>query len=364
MSKALSLLAEATATLRISPSAAKVYRSNAPRLTALVNENLRNRPDINKLTGGNPLSMMRDNHRHHAIFMSTVFELNNYALLSKILPWVYRAYANHGFDFDYFKVELEAWMDAARACLPPGHADEVIAIYAWMLEKHATVIALSKTSDTLLPEPAVDNRFMAALLEGCHRDCLAIADQCLREGNSIEHLYINVIRPSMRRIGELWERGEISVAQEHLASAIVARVMSQTVSERVDGGLRGRVVVTAAPNEYHEIGAWMLADILDGDGWDTRYLGANTPVIDLLDMLRVFEPFALAISVTMPFNIIQAKEAVEAVKSDLDIGGIKILVGGGAFEGDDSLWRATGADGFASDPREAKKILREWARHE
>jgi methanogenic corrinoid protein MtbC1 len=44
---------------------------------------------------------------------------------------------------------------------------------------------------------------------------------------------------------------------------------------------KGKAVITAAPNEFYEIGAWMISDILEFDGWEVRYLGANTPVNDL-----------------------------------------------------------------------------------
>ncbi len=94
------------------------YQNCLPEMTAYVDEQLSKNPNILDLIGGNPLQMMHDNHRHHGAFMATVLTLGNYQLLARTLPWVYRAYHNRTFSFDYFPLELRHWIAAVEHFIP------------------------------------------------------------------------------------------------------------------------------------------------------------------------------------------------------------------------------------------------------
>ncbi len=138
------------------------------------------------------------------------------------------------------------------------------------------------------------------------------ACEALRE---VPGFYLNVIEPSMYEIGARWERGEISVAQEHLATAISSRVMAALYPRFVLGEqTKGRAVVTTVYEEFHELGAWMVADLLALDGWEVSYLGAHTPTGDLLDMLLNLKPDLLALSSAMPFNLDRVQESIQTVR--------------------------------------------------
>jgi methanogenic corrinoid protein MtbC1 len=173
--------------------------------------------------------------------------------------------------------------------------------------------------------------------------------------------YLEVIEPSMVEIGARWERGEISVAQEHLATAISSRVMAALYPRFVLGEqTKGRAVVTTVCEEFHELGAWMVADLLALEGWEVSYLGANTPTGDLLDMLLNLKPDLLALSSAMPFNLDRVQESIQAVRDREELAATRILVGGRIFREMDDLWRLTGADGWARDAQEAVALAGQW----
>jgi methanogenic corrinoid protein MtbC1 len=343
--------------------ATTIYQEMIPVLKKSVDDSLTSNPSINELIGNNPLKAMYDNHSHHAAFMLTVFSIGNYELLARTIPWVYRVYSAHHFSYDYFSLELNAWIDAIEKHTDPNINQEIKSVYAWMIKRHANMIYLSQTEKELKLPIRRDwlerkNSFLAGLLEGNHKKCLNIANESISDGKDIEKFYLHIIQPVMYEVGMLWERGEISVAQEHLASAIVGRVMA--IASMVDVGvhkINARAVITSAPNEFHEIGAWMISDILEHEGWDVRYLGANTPVKDLLELLLSFKPKVLALSVTMPFNVLKAKEIIDAIKGDNELNKILIMVGGRAFNETPDLWRSTGADYYAAHAQEIKDLL-------
>lgn len=118
--------------------------------------------------------------------------------------------------------------------------------------------------------------------------------------------------------------------------------------------------MTSAPNEFHELGARMLADMLEAAGWDVIFLGANTPSEELIKLVRKTSPRFLAISLTMPFSIDKVAVIIATIKSDPGLGHIKIMVGGSAFNADRNLWRQIGADAWAEDPQSAIRQALTW----
>lgn len=351
----------------VSPQAAAEYAGNKSKLIEFVNQELASRSGLGELIGGNPLRVMFDNHRNHAAFMSTVFQLNNFNLLVRILPWVYRAYHNQGFSFNYFPAALSAWIKAAAAHLKPEAASEITRVYQWIIDKHNLLIEQAQAP--FIEVQPVDEawrnqqaRFLQALLKGDARAAVQLAAEAVFSNQDKIDFYLQVIQPSMYMVGTMWENGEISVAREHLASAVVTRVMSSLYIKSEPPEIqRGSAVLTAAPNEFHEIGPWMAADALESDGWSVIYLGSNTPQESLLNMLEEHAPRLLGLSLAMPYNLESARSIIAAVKSHPEMSQTKIMVGGLAFYHLPELWPMTGADGYASNCAEAVELARSWS---
>lgn len=197
--------------------------------------------------------------------------------------------------------------------------------------------------------------FVQAILNGERRGAVAIASEALRNGASIEDLYADVFQDALYEIGRRWERNQISVAQEHMATAITQYVMAQ-MYERIPPAAagRGKAVLTGVPGELHHVGALMVADVLEAHGWETRYLGSNLPIPSVVSTVRDHAPDVLGISVTMIFNLHHATRLIGAVQ-DLKHP-VRIIVGGGAFRGRHH-WREIGADDYAPDLRSAVALL-------
>ncbi|GAB6095265.1 hypothetical protein JCM14469_15170 [Desulfatiferula olefinivorans] len=346
------VIAEARTLSPVPPDEAAAYRQCSPALIRHLNETLGADPSIDGLIGHSPLDVMYDNHKHHAAFMATVFDTGSYDLLARTVPWVYRSYHARRFSHDYFLLALSTWIRAVETHAPRA-MDHVLAVYRWMIRRHDAMIDLSRTDAGLNAPPVMNDNiieaqqaFQAALLRGDHGACLDLAREAVSHHPDIEPFYSHIIQPSMFNIGTLWERAVISVAQEHLASAIVSRVMATVGIMALDAEKNGlKAVITAAPNEFHEIGAWMIADILTCEGWDVRYLGANTPQADLIGMVTDFKPHALGISITMPFNIDKVRSIIAEVRRTTGTGEPAIVVGGGLFKAGMDLCGYLGADG-------------------
>lgn len=347
---------------RISEEACNQYKMKMKALMNFVDDYMNDLPFLKELIGENHPQTMWDNHKNHVYFMSSVFKYNLYNLLVTTIPWVYRAYHAHGFSYDYFPVSLKAWKLAIEKYISSPCKKDILNVYDFMIENHRDFIKLSENEDDIsFPVPdrwmQIKNEFRSALLEGDHRTCLKILKENLKDHQDIEDFYLFIIQASLYDIGIMWEKGEITVAQEHLASSIVARLMAEAYSAKIEPKpFKGKAIITSAPMEFHQLGAWMLSDLLDIDGWQVRYLGANTPQKDLISAIRSFMPDILAISITMTYNISNAAEIIREMRASSDLKHIKVIVGGIAINLEDSIWKDIKADGTAQNALEAVKL--------
>ena len=98
---------------------------------------------------------------------------------------------------------------------------------------------------------------------------------------SVYPFYNNLFQKSLYRVGELWESNRISVAKEHLATAITEGLLNLVYPKLFEPEQyrKGRtILISCTANEFHQIGGKMVADVCELNGWDSHFLGANTPV--------------------------------------------------------------------------------------
>ncbi len=97
-----------------------------------------------------------------------------------------------------------------------------------------------------------------------------------------------IIAPALWHVGDLWERGEISVADEHIATEISIRVLAlQREAQRV-ARTRGeyRVVLAAPPGELHVVALRMVDNLLRNAGYDVAMLGSDVPTEALATLMQ------------------------------------------------------------------------------
>jgi diguanylate cyclase (GGDEF)-like protein len=176
-------------------------------------------------------------------------------------------------------------------------------------------------------------------LSCAYEDALRVADaagaervarQGLSEGLSVAGLYQRVIAPAMWRIGTLWEQGEISVADEHLATALTHQVMAGIYGPSLGHKLMpGRVLLGAVEGEQHALGLRMAADVIELAGYETIYLGADVPTADLLGVVTARAPDLVALAATMPDSAAALDRAITRIQ-DADPSASVLFGGQGA----------------------------------
>jgi methanogenic corrinoid protein MtbC1 len=195
--------------------------------------------------------------------------------------------------------------------------------------------------------------YLQAVRLGERRAALNIALEAVRGGTSVPEVYRTILQPAQYEVGRLWERNDMTVAQEHMATAITQYVVAQLYTHlEIPEPTRGRALVTGVRGEFHQLGANMVADVLEADGWSMRFLGTQLPHDGVLSAIDAHEPRILGISATVLSSLPAVADLIEASRRRFGEE-ISILVGGGAFRATPAAWRDLGADGYGHDLRHA-----------
>lgn len=316
-----------------------------------VNHHMCNRRDLRDLIGKNPVQVMTTNHACHVNFMHSVFRLRSARCFVAVVTWVYQSYVARGFSPDYFPVELTAWK-AAIADHLASRVDThwLLRFYDTMIERHESFLALARQPAAEINVDPQYARMVRSFLDALLAPDEQAAELLIRSRQAgaaqVPLWWEKVITPALRTIGRLWADGEITVAQEHIGTAIAQRVMSRCFPHlpqpRHD---RGTVAVVVPPGEQHDVGAAMVRDCLQLAGYEVFFTGANTPNEAIAQLASQQDTRAVLVSTTMPFNLAAVQDLIDAIHHASN-GRTPVLVGGQAYDLDEDLWRNVGADAY------------------
>ncbi|CAN5886196.1 hypothetical protein BH18ACI4_BH18ACI4_22430 [soil metagenome] len=135
------------------------------------------------------------------------------------------------------------------------------------------------------------------LVEGHEEETAALLINAYLQGQSLASLFDRVVTPAMHRVGDLWYRGELTIADEHLATQTAIAVLQKLRSViHLPGPKEIRALVCGVEGDLHELPIHLLHALLEGDGWDVVNLGPNTPFFTLVEALAKHRPQLLCVS--------------------------------------------------------------------
>jgi methanogenic corrinoid protein MtbC1 len=172
--------------------------------------------------------------------------------------------------------------------------------------------------------------FLKYLLSGNRQKCSAISREYLAQNSSVKDLYENVFKKALYEVGLLWETNKISVATEHLATAITEGILNELYAElESEEKQNNKVVLTCVENELHQVGIKMVADVFEMHGWDSYFLGTGIPTSELVNYIKEVNPNILGISLSIFFNYQNLLRMLTVLRNEFP--DLTIIVGGQAF---------------------------------
>jgi methanogenic corrinoid protein MtbC1 len=174
---------------------------------------------------------------------------------------------------------------------------------------------------------SVRSEFLESLLSGNKRYCSKIIFDLLQKSIPFIDIYEHLIKEALIDVGELWELNKISVATEHLASSIAELVIDEHYSminetKKTDK----KVIIACVQSEFHRIGIKMVNNVFESNGWDTYFLGANTPMDDLIDLTKEIKPDLISISMTLYFHFPFLEMMIQKIRQEFP--DTQVLIGG------------------------------------
>lgn len=315
------------------------------------------RPSAGRAFGADSFSMWRNWLTGRTEELAAAIAVGKPELFVSQIQWGRTVLEARGVEADHFRAGVECLGQVLTNELPNETdklANEYIRAALEQFDGEAQEACSRLHPET--PSGRLASRYLLAALEGDRRRAREIV---LKEGAAelpIPRIYLEVVLPAQEEVGRMWLANEISVAEEHFATATTRTVLAQLLAKAPIRQPNGKTVMTAAVvGNRHDIGLQAVCDFFEMDGWKAIQLGADVPVGDLVDAIGCFQVDLLALSVAQTVQLESLRHTIQAVRKGGDSETPKILVGGLAVSHCPEAALEMGADAHASSPIDAVK---------
>ena len=200
-------------------------------------------------------------------------------------------------------------------------------------------------------------RYLEPLLRGDRRGCRSVIEESMQKGIPANSIYIHLVWPVMVEIEKLLRKDKITPVQEHLATRVNRTIVDQLQNKLPRRPERNKkIAICCAPDEMQELGAQMMTDLFESDGWEVRFLGGGLTNEDVLSFANEYVPDILLIYGTTPKQAPEIRRLIDTVKSVNAWPDMRIMVSGGLFNRAEGLWEEMEADLYASNAIEALHV--------
>lgn len=187
-------------------------------------------------------------------------------------------------------------------------------------------------------------------------------DQLQAQGMTLDALYLNLLAPAARRLGELWEEDAVDFNDVTIGLGQIHAIV-RTTSGRLRGGGPDaetacsntgprRAVLAPAHGEQHTLGCALLEHYFSRAGWDVTGWPISSDT-DLVTRVRTDYLHVVGLSVSCGFRLAALEHQVQAIRRASRNRSLIIMVGGGVFLRDPQLARTVGADLTAATAQDA-----------
>lgn len=230
------------------------------------------------------------------------------------------------------------------------YSDRDIEIIKWLMKQQDEGLSISRAVDLWNEQLASGSDPLAGAqkkqiappqglnLEATRREWITAcfnydtvaAEQILNQAfavHSIEIACTEIILRGLYDIGEYWYQGKASVQQEHFASGIATRMLDALINATPPPTRDETIILACPPDEWHALPLLLLNLLLRRRGWDVIYLGANVPIAQIEETIKVTKTSLVILSAQTLVNAVSLREMV----SMLNQKGIRAAFGGRVF---------------------------------
>ena len=174
--------------------------------------------------------------------------------------------------------------------------------------------------------------FFHAIVGGFELEAANILINQFINGENLASIFDTTISEVMCGIGELWLMGELTVAQEHLATRTTVNALHKLRSVLPIAKSNNKVAICCATEgDFHELPTYLAQLIFENQGFEVINFGANTPLYSLSEEITHYSPSIICISITTTDNIERTSHDYKNFRKSMAELKIPIALGGRIF---------------------------------
>jgi len=297
----------------------------------------------------------REDLAFHLEFLRPVLEFGLIQPMVDYLRWLATVLVTRDVPSEHLALSPEWLAEFFAASMQGADAQSVVKALHNVKDRYVEANPAQPAMYDRMPEPWPEcATFESALLAGDRRSAESLIARCLEQGRGLIDVELHIIQPALYGIGRKWQNNEVTVVQEHLATAISQAAMTSGLLKSAVSAANGRKVLLACvEGNNHAVGLQMVADAFLLAGWEVQYLGANVPTKALLLHIAQYKPDLLGLSVSFAQQLRVVREITSQLTRAHGQARPPVIIGGLAINQFDRLAGQLGADASSPDAQSA-----------
>ena len=231
------------------------------------------------------------------------------------------------------------------------------------LRRERNLQGATAVKTTAKPLASADD-FLRLILAGDELEAGAALVDAYLAHQELDSIFETTVTQAMHQVGDLWLKGSVTVADEHLATHVVLSALQKLRSVMAPHEPNGlSAICCGCEGDLHELAVYLVALILESKGWDVINLGANTPLFSLQEMVSRQRPQLVCISARAISDLDRASAEFAQLRRIANRLEAKIVLGGEAFRNPDMRVRFP-ADFFPADFPELSRLAVELTKED
>jgi len=204
------------------------------------------------------------------------------------------------------------------------------------------------------------NEISEAIVNLDQEKALELAKRAITDDLNLLDVVEHGFGAGIRKIGDLWDEGEIFLPELMLGGKIMQEAMEillPHLKEHSETFNRGTVVIATIEGDIHSIGKTIVGTMLSANGYDVHDLGADVPAEKIVDEAIKVHANIIGVSALLTTTMTGQKRVVEILKERNLRSQFKVILGGAPVS---RKWvEECGADGYADSAVDAVKLVKE-----
>lgn len=170
------------------------------------------------------------------------------------------------------------------------------------------------------------------LIAGREEESSEMLIHAFLHGEMLPDIFDGVMRETMTQIGEMWVRGELTIAQEHLATRTLMNALQKLRAIVPVPKMNDKLAMCCAvEGDFHELPTHLIQITLESLGWEVLNFGANTPLFALADEVSQHAPEMVCIASTVMPDLERLSRDYKKLRNDLTKMNVAVVLGGRGF---------------------------------